>query len=67
VLGLLFADDAPPDEDPEPEAPEFPEPVGAVAPPLEELAGGLEWFGGVVCPVTVGTAVSYWTPLDSSA
>ena len=70
VLGLVFADDGPPEEDPDPEALELPEPVAAEPPPLdEELAGELppEPFGGVVCPVTVGTAVSYWTPLDSSA
>jgi hypothetical protein len=68
VLGLP-ADDAPPDEDPDPEAPELPESVGAVAPPLaEEFAGEVVLGGGgFLFPVAVGTAVSYWTPLDSSA
>lgn len=66
VLGLVFADDEPPDEDPEPEAFELPEPV-AVPPPSEELAfePPEPFVGGVVCPVTVGTSVSYWTPVAS--
>jgi hypothetical protein len=62
---LVFADDEPPDEDPEPEAVELPEPV-AEAPSVAELAvEPPELFGGVVCPVTVGTSVSYWTPVAS--
>jgi hypothetical protein len=67
MLGLSFADDGPPDEDPDPE--ELPELVAAELPPDEDLAGEppSEPFGGLVVPVTVGTAVSYCTPLDSSA
>jgi hypothetical protein len=65
VLGLVFADDEPPDEDPGPEAFELPEPV-AVAPSEGLAVEPPEFFdGGVVCPVTVGTAVSYWTPVAS--
>jgi hypothetical protein len=26
-----------------------------------------EWLGGVVCPLTVGTAGVYWAPLESVA
>jgi hypothetical protein len=70
VLGLVFADDGLP-EDPSPEAPEFPEPVAVEPPPFDEAWAGVpppELVGGVgvVCPVTVGTAVSYWTPLESA-
>ncbi len=66
VLGLPFADDGPPAEDPDPEAFVLPEPV-APAPPFDEepAAEPPEPFGGVVCPVTVGTSVSYWGPNDS--
>jgi hypothetical protein len=69
VLGLLSPDDAPPDEDPDPEALELPESVGAAAPPLaEEFAGEpVLGGGGFLFPVAVGTSVLYWTPLDSSA
>jgi hypothetical protein len=69
VLGLVFADDGLPDEDPPPAVPGFPELVAVGPPPVEALAGvpppGLGGVG-VVCPVTVGTAVSYWTPLESA-
>jgi hypothetical protein len=60
VLGLAF-DDEPAFEDPDPEALPLPEPAGAEAPPVaEELAGGPpEPFAGLVCPVGVGTSVSY--------
>ncbi|MFN8163284.1 MAG: hypothetical protein U0R26_05530 [Solirubrobacterales bacterium] len=70
VVGLLLApDDAPPDEDPDPEAPELPDADGD-DPPVEELsAGGLLlelWAGGFVCPLTVGTSVSYSGTPDSA-
>lgn len=70
VLGLVFADDGLlPDEDPDPEAFELPEPVAVEPPPFEEAWAGVpppELVGGVVCPVGVGTAVSYWIPLESA-
>jgi hypothetical protein len=56
---LPFADDGPPDEDPDVE---FPEPFADERPPLDEdLAPEPppRWVGGVVWPVTVGTSVSY--------
>jgi hypothetical protein len=69
VLGLPPAEDGLPDEDSDPGAPELSEPLGAVAPPVaEEFAGELVLGGGsFLFPVGLGTAVSYWTPLDSSA
>ena len=66
VLGLPLAVDEPDDSDPEPSEPL--DPVGAVAPPVDEdFAGGLGFLVGVVGPVGEGTPTSYWTPLDSSA
>jgi hypothetical protein len=71
VLGLPFADPAPPDPDPEPD-PEGPMPPESPGEPLfEELsAGGLLldlWLGGVVFPLGPGISVSYAGTPDDSA
>jgi hypothetical protein len=67
VVGLPFAD-APPDEDPDPEALALPEALGDPDPP-----DGVAWVPPELCdgvaglpPVGEGTAFSYWYPDESA-